>query len=709
MVGFFKGIVRSISAANGDFIIQSSMSKPQYRQVVVVGAGVAGCTTTKECVEQGVSVVCFDRTVTVGGVFTRYAYPEMKFTSSTQSTQLSDFPWTKTPKHWKPTEAVEYLENYVKHFNIGDNFVLNAYVDAIERLPEPLKDHPDAKWKVGVHIKHWEKHFTQVNLGHNFDVEESKRVYYCKSVVLACGTHGKPQLPNIPGLKESPIEKIHSSEICTRKDGLKDLNVVQMGTGESGSDIAWSISKVAKHLDVSIRRYPFHSGAYFPKYYNGVPADSFDSRMVYLFPRVFANVAGSGLAARFSRSLDQHKYFDMAIKHNYLIGQEDGRPFCPHTSFGVKNFNLFKAHLDHGASIKPCISEIRGSTVVYDDGSTFDADAFVFCTGYHPRWEFMKDEKYSSLTSCARLRKWWKQFKHPDLDDIFLCGFARPNFTSFWITIELNARYIAAYEAGKLQFPSKAKMEDDIKKDVAFYEATFGYAARTIPALVDVFYYSENFAEAMGCHAPIWEAFISCDFKLFLALLTKTLNGAHYRFNGPNAKPEAARKTIIDHTWWWAPDWAQPTLKKNNATKTELSELSYWDGYHSVHLVTPVFFIIGFVLCPFVNLFGLDPKYRPIGIMKHGWKYFYIIWALLYLVMGFWALFVPPVMCVTLFFLGSVAIPVITSGWSGYRKEAARVSEIQNMFYQSRKEAHETRKSSGSYKRMMEMKKKMMM
>lgn len=684
------------------------MSKPQYRQVCVVGAGVAGVTTTKECVEQGVSVVCFDRTVTVGGVFTRYAYPEMKFTSSTQSTQLSDFPWEKTPKHWKPTEAVEYLEKYVEHFKIQDKFVLNAYVEAIERLPEPHPEFKQANWKVSVHVKNWEKHFTQVNLGHKFEVKEGKLVYYCKSVVLAVGTHGRPQLPNIPGLKESPIEKIHSSEICTRKDGLKDMNVVQMGTGESGSDIAWSIAKVAKHLDVSIRRYPFHSGAYFPKYFNGVPADSFDSRMVYLFPRLFANTAGAGLATRFSRALDQEKYFKLAIKHNYQIGQEDGRPFCPHTSFGVKNFNLFKAHLDHGASIKPCISEIRGSTVVYDDGSTFDADAFVFCTGYHPRWEFMKDEQYSSLTSCAQLRNWWKQMKHPELDDIYLCGFARPNFTSFWITIELNARFIAAHEAGKLEMPSKEVMKADIKKDVAFYEATFGYAAKTIPALVDVFYYCENFAERMGCHAPLREALLSCDFKLFLALLTKTLNAAHYRFNGPNAKPDIARHTVMDCTWYWAPDWAQPTLKKNNAQKTELSELSYFDGYHSTHFVTPVFFIFGFIMTPFVYLLGLDPKYRPLGALKHGWKYFYAIWALLYFSIGPMALLAPPLLMVLFFIVGFCLVPIYHEGFSAWRARLASFQDISDGHARLRKESKETRMNSGSYKRMMEMKKKMM-
>lgn len=682
------------------------MSKPEYRQVVVVGAGVAGCTTTKECVEQGVSVVCFDRTVTVGGVFTRYAYPEMKFTSSTQSTQLSDFGWKKTPKHWKPTEAVQYLENYVEHFKIKDKFVLNAYVESIERLPEPLKDHPDAKWKVGVHVKGWEKHFTQVNLGHDFSVKEEKLVYYCKTVVLAVGTHGRPQLPNIPGLKESPMRKIHSSKICTDKDGLKDLNVVQMGTGESGSDIAWSIAKVAKHLDVAIRRYPYHSGAYFPKYYNGTPADTFDTRMFYLLPRCFAPLFGHGVAARFARALDQTKYFDMAIKYNYQIGQEDGRIMSPLSAFGVKNFNLFKAHLDHGASIKPCISEIRGNTVVYDDGSTFDADAFVFCTGYHPRWEFMKDEKYSSLTNCKNLRKWWKQMVHPDLgDDIFLCGFARPNFTSFWITIELQARYIAAHEAGKLKLPSREVMEADIKKDVAFYEATFGYAAKTIPALVDVFYYSENFAEMMGSYAPFKEALLSLDFKLFLSLATKTLNGAHYRFNGPNAKWDEARKTLCDCTWWWYPEWAQPHLKENNASKQELKDLSYWDGYQSSHFVQPALMLLGFIMTPWVMLLGLDVKYRPVGIMKHGWKYWYPVWVMLYFMMGPWALALPFIFSFIMFVSGFSLVPMIHEGWTEWRARMAKIGKFSADFNRIRKESKEFRMNSGSYKRMMEMKK----
>ena len=78
------------------------------------------------------------------------------------------------------------------------------------------------------------------------------------------------------------------------------------------------------------------------------------------------------------------------------------------------------------------------------------------------------------IACCGKLRDWWKHVAHPSLgDDLFLCGFARPNMTSFWITIELNARFLASYMAGTSKLPSVQEMKKVVKNNTIIKELSW--------------------------------------------------------------------------------------------------------------------------------------------------------------------------------------------------------------------------------------------
>lgn len=573
---------------------------PEKTTCIIIGAGTAGVCTTKEMKEQGVDSICFDRTCTVGGVFTRYAYPDMKFTSSTNTTQFSDFPYVnprgKETHHWTPVESIQYLENYVDHFDIRDRFRLQGQVNSCERLEESETEGGKYRWKVTVEFKNWEKHWTQDELSKEYDIEHKIEEFYCKYLILACGTHGKGQLPNIPGLKESPMKKIHSSDFCKRKWELTGKNVLQMGLGESGSDIALSIAQVANHLDVALRRYPYHSGVYFPKQFELSSADTFDTRLYYGMNRDLAAASGFFTPMhRFSAHTgtpEKKELFKEALKYNCQIGEPELGARSPLNSFGVKNFNIIKATVKYGTTIKPQIDKIEGKTVYYSDGTTFEADAFVFCTGYEPKFEFLP-EKYQNFACCSKLRDWWKHVAHPDLgDDLFLCGFARPNMTSFWITIELNARFLASYMKGTSALPSPSEMKHSAKTDKKFYLDNFGYTGKNIAALVDHHYYSDNFADYIGAAPPYFWLFITLDWICLFKLFHASLCGAQYRFTGPNAKWDDARNTLMNFTYY------HPMS----------SVAEYLQGYQAMHFALPMFHIVSFTLAPL--------GFGPVGTLR---------------------------------------------------------------------------------------------
>lgn len=617
-----------------------------YKTAVVVGGGVCGTVCTKELHENGVDVICFELAASQGGVYTRWAYPEMKLTTSTNTTQLSDFPWKDEPKHLIPTEVIKYMEDYCDHFEINHLIRYQTKVNTVKRVHD-VPGYPEARWKVSVEQRNWEKHWTQEEMGKEFEVEHVTYDVYCHYITLACGAHGKGRVPNIPGLSESNIELIHSSEYCQRKEEVRGKRVVQLGLGESGSDIALSIAQISEKMNVSLRRYPYHSGVYFPKFYQGMPADMFDCRIYYGMPRYWVPVVSARGKERFLKNWDDTEYFHRASYFNSDCGHPDGYDRSPLNSFGVKNFNICRAEIDHQAEIRPGIERVEGNTIFYKDGTTFEADAMVFCTGFEPKFEFIVDEKYRSKIQCQEIRNWWKHIVHPDFgDEIFIAGFARPNMTSFFTTIDLTARYIGAVCSGNLQIQPREKMLKTINEDREYYYKNLGYSAQSLPPLVDILYYCDNFAHEMGADPPIMRSLLTGDIKLFLKLLFASINSSHFRFTGPNAKWDVARETLVDWTWYWQPSVAIKRLKEYEKEKAPWFGLNYWHGYDSLHISFPILHVSAWILRPF-----LGKEFEAIGALKNAWIYFWIFWLISMYFLGLPAFLAPLVYLAASMFL----------------------------------------------------------
>lgn len=646
-----------------------------YKTAVVVGGGVCGTVTTKELFEQNVDCICFELAASQGGVYTRWAYPEMKLTTSTNTTQLSDFPWRDEPKHFIPVEVIKYMEDYCDHFGINDLIRYQTKVNTVKRVHD-VPGYPEARWKVSVEQRNWEKHWTQQEMGKEFEVEHVTYDVYCHYVVLACGAHGKGRVPNIPGLEESNINLIHSSEYCQRKEEVRGKRVVQLGLGESGSDIALSIAQISDKMNVSLRRYPYHSGVYFPKFYQGMPADMFDCRVYYGMPRAFVPLTATRMKERFLKNWDDCEYFQRAAYFNDDCGHPEGYARSPLNSFGVKNFNICRAEIDHQAEIKPGIERVEGNTIFYKDGTTFETDAMVFCTGFEPKFEFIVDEKYRSKIQCHEIRNWWKHVVHPDFgDEIFIAGFARPNMTSFFTTIDLTARYIGAVCAGKLEIQPREKMLNTINVDREYYYKNLGYSAQSLPPLVDILYYCDNFAKEMGASPPIAQAFFSGDIKLWLKLLFVSLNSSHYRFTGPNAKWDVARETLVDWTWYWQASVAKKRLASYEEEKAPWVGLNFLHGYGLMHVAFFSMHLCGWLLRPF---FGT--KFESIGALQYNWVWFWIIWLTSMFFFGMKAFLVPFVLMAVGVILARVESYIQLKN-SGSQKEMTVQETSHGIFY----------------------------
>jgi dimethylaniline monooxygenase (N-oxide forming) len=195
---------------------------------IVIGAGPGGLVCTKELLEQRVGeIICLEQSSNIGGVFAN-TYDNLLLTSSAPMSMFSDF-WIgdgNQQKFWTKEEALDYWKRYAKHFGVFDRIRFNSKVVTV--VPQDVKG-----WQVQL---------------------ESGDTLFAKRVALAIGNNSIPNYPDWKNLL-TDIKYSHSKEYKNAETFI-GKNVLVVGGGESGSDIALGISRVANKSWVSLRNYP---------------------------------------------------------------------------------------------------------------------------------------------------------------------------------------------------------------------------------------------------------------------------------------------------------------------------------------------------------------------------------------------------------------------------------------------------------------------
>jgi cation diffusion facilitator CzcD-associated flavoprotein CzcO len=322
--------------------------------VCVVGAGASGLLATKNLIEHGFGVDCYDRETGVGGSWNwRHdrspMYATTHLLSSRASTQFPDFPmpdtWPDYPDH---RQVLSYLEHYADHFDLRRHIWFGTEVVRME---------PDAhgRWEV-----------TTRSTG-----GLTERTHRYAAVVIANGHNWAPRIPSYEGMDTYAGEMIHASAF---KDPatLRDRKVLVVGAGNTGCDIAVDAAQRAAVCWHSSRRGYW----YVPKYVSGRPID-----------QVNELVQALRLPVRVRQwALHRTLKLLMGDQRRFGLPRPDHRLYETHP---VVN-SLLLHYLGHGrVTAVPDVARFHHHAVELVNGARLEPDLVVLATGYEPRIEFV--------------------------------------------------------------------------------------------------------------------------------------------------------------------------------------------------------------------------------------------------------------------------------------------------------------------------------
>jgi len=395
----------------------------------IIGAGASGVTVAKSLKQRGVDFDWFEKGSALGGLWrydndsgTSSAYRSLQIDTSSRSLAYPDF---SVPGDWpaylRASQVLEYLEGYAAEFGIADACQTSTEVTAVEPA--------SGRWAV-----------TTDRYG--------AREY--DAVIVANGHLSVPRRPQFPGTFSG--QELHSHDYRT-PESFSGKNVVVVGMGNSGCDIAVDLARVAGQVYLSTRR----SAWILPKYLLGVPTDRwsalFTRRLRLPTPvarnlvKMLARVA-VGPQERFGVPKPAHPIH----REHATIGQE-----------------LLQYVAYDWIRVRPDIASLDGGEVRFADGTSTSADVVIYATGYDPSFPFLPADLVAQAERGGRL---YRRIVHPDAPGLYFAGLVQPVGPTIPL-VEIQGRWIARALAGDVPLPDEAAQAQEIAAHRRWVRANF--------------------------------------------------------------------------------------------------------------------------------------------------------------------------------------------------------------------------------------------
>ncbi|XP_072771211.1 flavin-containing monooxygenase 5-like isoform X1 [Nerophis lumbriciformis] len=487
-------------------------------RVAVIGAGPSGLSCVKTCLDDGLMPTCFESSDDLGGLWKfkevsepnrASIYRSLTINTSKEMICFSDFPTPAAyPNYMHHSKILNYLRMYAEHFKLLPHIHFQTSVKSVRQKADYSRT---GQWEVLTERK---------------DGKEETHVF--DAVICCSGHYTYPNLPlqDFPGIESFPGRYLHSWDYKGPED-MHGKRVVVVGIGNSGSDIAVESSKFAEQVYMSTRR-----GAWVMRQVSddGMPVDMknktrFSHILFQLFPKNFFNWLGE---KKLNAMYDHTMY---ALKPSHRL----------YSQVPVINYELPFKILSGSVIIKSNVKEIRGSSVLFEDGSVVEkVDTIVFATGYNYGFPYLPS---GALYKSGHRVGLYKHVFPPNLEHptLAVVGFIHA-LGAIMPQAELQGRWVSQVFKGHLKLPSNQAMVKAVEQDTKDMNKSY-IVSKLTPLQVDFVSYMDDLAGTIGARPSLmWLLFT--DYPLFKKVLWGPLTAYQYRLTGPG-KWEGARQAIF--------------------------------------------------------------------------------------------------------------------------------------------------------------------
>lgn len=409
--------------------------------VCVIGAGLSGLATAHALAARGIDFVCLEKAPDVGGIWRQPgagergpAYLSLHLNSAKELTGYSDFPMPdELPLYPGHGDVAAYLRSFAEWAGLLPRIELRTEVVSV-------RQDADGGWTVVSRDAHGET--AERRFGH---------------VVVASGHNTEAVLPEeLPAGADSFAGTIlHSMDYRDGSD-FAGQRVIVVGMGASGVDIAADLSRYAARTTLSIRR-----GLHIvPKQLFGMSVDLIADAPWFndmSFPERRGFIEQALLVAR-------------GRLRDYGLPEPDHPIFSSAVTISDEILSLIR---HGGVTPAPAIESLDGSRVTFTDGSTAEADAIVYCTGFRMAFPFLPDGYPAG--PGRRPVELYKRVVSPDRPGLYFLGLIRP-VGSITRLVEAQARWVAGIVGGDTALPSTEAMREEIGAYLRGIEERYGKA-----------------------------------------------------------------------------------------------------------------------------------------------------------------------------------------------------------------------------------------
>ena len=506
----------------------------------IVGAGVGGLYTLKECRERGLAAVAVEARPRLGGVWDARNGPGcvQPFTYSVTSRLYlspTDFPLPeeRTPEFPHAGLFLAHLHRYVAHFGLGPHVRLDCRVVAAD----PPGSGDDGRWTVRC-ADGWTCH--------------------PRRLVVATGAVRRPRVP--PEVRRRLAayrgEVLHAHDYTPAVGArLAGRPVLVLGGSDSAADVASDLARRAPPdpergpwVTVSIRNGQWFQDRMFSPL---APADMFYNRVI-----------DWGIKRLWGKGFIHREFGDHPDGLPLWWGRGGSdvpawRPPCEYlNSYYNKSRDL--ARLVGFGMVRPCgrlLAATGPDALRCDDAEGGAVElagvaAVVCATGYAagdlPEWVGPWARRPRLLHVFPLGTEPWLAAAAPSLAFV---GLVRPYLTSIPMMIEFQARWVAAVFAGRSPLEPPAERWRTVEADRRRQRAEFPCHARRLPGLVDPYdYVGRLAARTPGAAVPWGDLVRGGEWFTLWCVLLDSWNPCAHRLGDPDPGRRAlARRSLWGH------------------------------------------------------------------------------------------------------------------------------------------------------------------